>query len=58
MERGNAKHSPRDDDELKHELSGTLQEIDPAGGKNGAIRSHRLTTILTCPRPARERRRS
>lgn len=25
MERGNAKHSPRDDDELKHELSGTLQ---------------------------------
>lgn len=25
MERGNAKHSPREDDELKHELSGTVQ---------------------------------
>ncbi|ETZ99187.1 hypothetical protein I546_6771 [Mycobacterium kansasii 732] len=25
MERGNAKHSARNDDELKHELSGTLQ---------------------------------
>ena len=25
MERGNAKHGPRDDDELKHELSGTVR---------------------------------
>lgn len=25
MERGSAKHSPREDDALKHELRGTLQ---------------------------------
>ncbi|MCV7104079.1 hypothetical protein [Mycobacterium palustre] len=25
MERGNAKHSPREDDELKQELSGTIR---------------------------------
>ncbi|MFZ1179012.1 MAG: hypothetical protein WAO15_22695 [Mycobacterium sp.] len=25
MERGSAKHSPREDDELKHELSGTVR---------------------------------
>jgi hypothetical protein len=25
MERGNAKHSPRKDDELKHELEGTVR---------------------------------
>jgi len=24
MDRGNAKHGPREDDELKHELRGTL----------------------------------
>jgi hypothetical protein len=24
MERGNAKHGPRDDDQLKHELRGTI----------------------------------
>ncbi len=26
MERGSAKHSPREDDELKHELSGTVRK--------------------------------
>jgi hypothetical protein len=25
MERGSAKHSPREDDELKHELSGMIR---------------------------------
>lgn len=25
MERGSGKHSPREDDQLKHELRGTLQ---------------------------------
>lgn len=30
MERGNAKHSPREDDELKHELEGTLRGNRPS----------------------------
>jgi len=30
MERGNAKHSPREDDQLKHELGGTVQGNRPS----------------------------
>lgn len=30
MDRGNAKHSPREDDELKHELSGTVRGNRPS----------------------------
>jgi hypothetical protein len=30
MERGNAKHSPREDDERKHELSGTVRGNRPS----------------------------
>ncbi len=30
MERGNAKHSPRDDEALKHEMSGYLQGNRPS----------------------------
>jgi hypothetical protein len=30
MERGSGKHSPREDDELKHELRGTLQGNRPS----------------------------
>jgi hypothetical protein len=29
MERGNTKHGPREDDELKHELRGTLDANRP-----------------------------
>jgi hypothetical protein len=30
MERGNAKHSPREDDELKHELEGMIRGNRPS----------------------------
>ena len=30
MERGNAKHSPREDDELKHQLEGTVRGSRPS----------------------------
>ncbi|MDD4865756.1 MAG: hypothetical protein PHQ28_01075 [Mycobacterium sp.] len=30
MERGNAKHGPREDDELKHELGGTVRGNRPS----------------------------
>lgn len=30
MERGNAKHSPREDDALKHELEGTIRGNRPS----------------------------
>lgn len=30
MERGSSKHSPREDDELKHELDGTLRGNRPS----------------------------
>lgn len=30
MERGNAKHGPREDDELKHQLGGTVRGNRPS----------------------------
>ena len=57
MERGSGKHSPREDDQLKHELRGTLQgnRPVPAAPRNGETRSHPPTTILKCLPPVRYR---
>lgn len=54
MERGSAKHSQREDDALKDELSGMLQGNRPTRAqRNGAIPNRPPTTIRTYPSRAR-----
>ncbi|MDT5350426.1 MAG: hypothetical protein QOH91_3713 [Mycobacterium sp.] len=53
MERGNAKHGAREDDELKHELRGTIDGTGPAASRNGVTPSRRPTTTPTLRWPYR-----
>ncbi|WP_197504915.1 MULTISPECIES: hypothetical protein [unclassified Mycobacterium] len=53
MERGSSKHSPREDDELKHELDGTLRGNRPSRAEEWRDAEPRPTTTPTFPRRAR-----